>query len=84
MKIRIDVKSEGSDTVVYIAGRLTGVAVEQLRKACDPIKGDFVLDLSNLMFADTEGINAIREICDNGAEIRGTSPFIRLLLDEKS
>jgi len=84
MKIRIDVKSEGSDTVVYIAGRLTGVAVEQLRKACDPIKGDFVLDLSNLMFADTEGISAIRTMCDKGVKVRKASPFIRLLLNEKS
>lgn len=84
MKIRIDIEFEESKTVVYIAGRLTGPSIEQLRKACDPIEGAYVLDLSNLMFADSEGINAIREICDNGAEIRGASPFIRLLLDEKS
>lgn len=84
MKIRIDIEFEESKTVVYIAGRLTGPSIGQLRKACDPIKGDFVLDLSNLMFADTEGINAIRAVCDTGAEIKGASPFIRLLLDEKS
>jgi hypothetical protein len=84
MKIRIDIEFAESGTVVRIAGRIAGTAIEQFRKACDPIKGDFVLELSNFMFADTEGINAIQAVCDTGAEIKGASPFIRLLLDEKS
>jgi anti-anti-sigma regulatory factor len=84
MRIRIDIEFKESGTIVRIAGRLTEPSTEQLRKACEPIEGDFVLDLSNLMFADTEGINAIRAVCDTGAGIKGASPFIRLLLDEKS
>ena len=83
MKIRIDIEFEESGTVVRIAGRLTGTSIEQFRKACDPIKGDFVLDLSNLMFADAGGIKTIGEVCDAGAEVRNESPFIRLLLDDK-
>jgi len=82
VEIRIDITSEGPEQVVRVAGRLTGSAVEQLRKACDPIDGAFVLDLSSLMFADDAGIDAIRATGEKGAEVRGASPFIQLLLDD--
>ena len=82
MEIRIDITSEGSKTVVFIAGRLSGVSVAQLRKACDPIEGAFVVDLSNLLFADDAGIDAIRTIVEMGAEVREASPFVQLLLDD--
>lgn len=81
MEIRIDITSEGPETVVRVAGRLAGVAVAQLRKACDPIEGAFVLDLSNLLFADDAGIDVIHTIVEEGAEVRGASPFIQLLLE---
>ncbi len=82
MDIRIEIISEGSETVVRIAGRLSGTAVAQLKKACDPIEDPFVLDLSNLLFADDEGINAIWAIADRGGQVQGASPFIQLLLDD--
>ena len=81
MHIRFDLISDGSETVVRIAGRLSGIAVAQLQKACDPIEGFFVIDLSNLLFADDEGVDAIRSIADKGTQIQGASPFIQLLLD---
>jgi len=81
MEIRIDITSEGPMTVVHITGRLSGAAGAQLRKACDPIEGSFVLDLSNLLFADDAGIDVIHTIVEEGAEVRGASPFVQLLLD---
>ncbi len=81
MEIRIDITSEGPETVVYIIGRLSGAAVAELRKACDPIEGVFLLDLSNLLLADDAGIDVIRKLCEKGTEVRGASPFIQLLLD---
>jgi anti-anti-sigma regulatory factor len=81
MEIRIDITSEGPETVVYIIGRLSGAAVAELRKACDPIEGVYLLDLSNLLLADDAGIDVIRKLCEKGAEVRGASPFIQLLLD---
>ena len=81
MEIRIDITSEGPETVVYITGRLSGAAVAELRKACDPIEGVFLLDLSNLLLADDVGIDVIRKLCEKGVEVRGASPFIQLLLD---
>ena len=82
MAIRIDITSKGPAVVVHLAGRLSGGAGTELRKACDPIQGVFVLDLSKLLFADDAGIEVIRAVGAQGAEIRGASPFVQLLLDD--
>jgi len=80
--VRIDIASEGPQTVVFIAGRLTGQAIVELREVCDPIEGAFVLDLSDLLAADDAGIKAMRTLGEKGAVVRGASPFIQMLLDE--
>jgi anti-anti-sigma regulatory factor len=82
MELRIDIESKGSQTVVHVVGRLSGNAVAELRKACGRIEGAFVLDLSNLRFADPAGIGAIRKLGGKGAQVQGASPFVQLLLDE--
>ena len=81
MEIRIDIESEGSDVVLHVAGRLTGPAIAQLSEACEPMKGRFVLDLSKLKFADDEGAEFIRTMRERGAEIRGASYFIKMLIN---
>lgn len=81
MSIRIDYIPFGAKPIVRIAGRLTTTAVAQLRKACRPIASSFVMDLSDLVYADDEGINAIGEILDKGIQVQGASPFVKLLID---
>jgi len=81
MDIRIDIEFEGSDVVLHVAGRLTGPAITQLSEACAPMKGHYVLDLSKLKFADDAGAEAIRTLREEGAEIRGASSFIKLLIN---
>jgi anti-anti-sigma regulatory factor len=81
MEIRIDIETEGSDVVLHVAGRLTGPAIGQLSEACEPMKGRFVLDLSKLRFADDAGTEAIRTLRERGADIRGASFFIKLLIN---
>ncbi len=84
MEIRIDIESEGPDVVLHVAGRLTGPAITQLSDACEPIKGRLVLELSKLKFADDAGTEVIRTLRERGAEIRGASTFIKLLINGKS
>ena len=84
MGIRIDTTSEGPETVIHVAGRLSETTVAQLKKACDLIEGTFVVDLSNLLFADDTGTDTILTLCEKGAKVRGASPFIQLLLDDAS
>lgn len=82
MVVRIETFAEGSNLVVSVAGRLGGPGVRELLIACESIEGVFVLDLSGLRSADPEGIIAIRDLVSGGAALRGTSPFVRLLLDD--
>ncbi len=84
MDDRIDFISNGLMTVMRIAGRLSSTAVAHLEKACNPFEKPAVIDLSNLLFADDDGINAIRAIAEKGAQVRGASPFVQLLLDNAS
>ena len=82
MTIRIDVNSEGDEVVVYLAGRLSEDATKELIDTCDQIKQGFVLDLSNLVFADDAGVDVIRAINDQAAKVRGASQFIQLLINK--
>ena len=80
MPIRIDIRTEKNEVVVYVAGRLVVNEVSELRNACEPIEGSFVLDLSKLMFADDPGIDLIRAISAKGTKVRGAPAFIQLLI----
>ncbi len=82
MTIRINVSTEGDEAVVYLAGRLSMDATKELIDTCDQIKQGFVLDLSNLLFADDAGIDVIRAISDQETKIRGASQFIHLLINK--
>ena len=80
--IRIDIiTSDEPEDIVRLSGRLTEGEAFQLKKACNSIGKRFVLDLSDLLFADEAGINVLQELKKNGAEHRGASPFIQMLLD---
>jgi anti-anti-sigma regulatory factor len=81
MDIRIDMDTEGAGIVLHVAGRLVGDVISQLTDVCEPIEGRYVLDLSKLMFVDDEGAEVIRTLRESGADIRGPSPFIKLLID---
>ncbi len=82
LSIRIDIiTSDGPEDVVRLSGRLTEDGVIHLEKVCYSIRKRFVLDLSDLLFADEAGIKAIQELKVNGAEHRGATPFIQMLLD---
>jgi anti-anti-sigma regulatory factor len=87
MDIRIDIESEGPNVVLHVAGRLTGHTIAQLSDVCEPMEGYYVLDLSKLMFADDAGAEAIRKMRERGergADIRGASAFIKLLINSES
>ena len=83
MGLRIDTETNGSSTVLRIAGNLTEQSVRELESISSDQSGTLVLDLSNLKWADTQGINAIRRLRDSGAKVRNASPLIHMLLTKK-
>jgi anti-anti-sigma regulatory factor len=56
----------------------TGVLVQ----ACQPHSGALVVDLSDLHFADDEGISVLQELKAQGARIVGARPYLSLQLAE--
>jgi len=84
MTIRIDVESGRAGVILRVAGVLAGSAIKQLTDVCEPIEGHVALDLSKMKLADDAGIQLLRSLREEGAEIRGASAFINYLLDDKS
>jgi anti-anti-sigma regulatory factor len=81
MDIRIDIETKGSVDAVRISGRLVMSSIKQLTAICEPMEGNFVLDLSDLVFVDNASADVIRSLREKGADIRGASSFIKLLID---
>jgi anti-anti-sigma regulatory factor len=84
MNIRIDKETEGNEIVLHVSGRLADGAIAQLTNVCESINDHYVLDLSMLMFADDAGAEAIRTLREGGANIRGASSFIELLISDET
>lgn len=84
MTIRISKTARDRQTVLKVDGRLKADDVEELARAYQSAQGASVLDLSELHSADRAGVEILRELVSMGAELRGASPYIELLLKAKS
>ena len=80
MGFRIDVASVGAKTRIRIAGELLTEGVGELKQVAGANGGCLELDLSDLRFADEDGVEALRRLIDNGTTAIGASPFIKNLL----
>jgi hypothetical protein len=54
--------------------------VAELAREYGAGKSPHVIDLSDLLSADSEGVRLILKFVSRGARIRGASPYIELLL----
>lgn len=82
MNVRITPTIDGQRTVLQVAGRLQLDDISELEKETGAVEGTLVLDLSELMSADKTGIVTLRTLKAEGAELRGVSQYVRLLLKE--
>ena len=80
MGFRIDVEKVGIITRISIAGDLLAQGVGDLKQAAGENSESLELDLSDLRFADSDGVEVLRRLIDSGAIAIGASPFIKKLL----
>ncbi len=80
MSIRITKTADAHETVLRIDGRLHSENVAELTREFQGIDGPVALDLSELQSSDPDGVAMLLEIGSLGAELRGASPYIELLL----
>jgi len=80
MTIRVTATVDTWGTLLKVDGRLTVEDVEELARAFRAAQGTAALELSDLQSADQAGVKTLRELVALGAEVRGASPYIELLL----
>jgi ABC-type transporter Mla MlaB component len=81
MRLRITQTTEGPTTVITIDGQLVGDGVAELARVYQAAVPPMALDLTHLQQADADGIALLKALADAGAQLRGVSPYIALLLD---
>ncbi len=82
MTIRVTTAVAKTFTVIRIEGQLTSSSVPDVRAACESANPPLRLDLSDLRSAGRDGIQALVELSEAGAELHGASPYIYELLLE--
>jgi anti-anti-sigma regulatory factor len=82
MDLRLTVNREATATAVHVDGRLTADGVHDLESTVAGAAGPVVLDLTNLLSVDDAGVAALRLLTGRGVQLRGTSPYVSLLLRE--
>ena len=80
MGLRIDFKSSGNKTRIIIAGELRAGGVVELKRTLPFITDAIELDLTELTFADSDGVEAIRQLISTGETAIGASPLIKRLI----
>ena len=82
--IRITSLAEGGRTIIRVEGQLTAKDTSVLEAECR--SGGFPqrLDLSGLLSAEKAGIEVLRSLQAEGAELHGASHYIRRLLEEET
>ena len=82
MTIRVSTEVGETVTTIRIEGNLTSGSVPDVRAACESANPPLRLDLSDLRSAGRDGIQALVELSEAGAQLRGASPYIFQLLQE--
>ena len=80
MGVRISRIVLGSGPVVQVAGKLLREDLTELTSFCQSVSGPLILDLSNLLWADDDGVRALVEREQDGARLQGVSPLLALRL----
>ncbi len=70
----------GVPTIIRVAGRLAGDAVDVLMGACVDIGPIVTIDLSEVYYADDAGVRALAELRARGAVLQSPRPYLALLL----
>jgi ABC-type transporter Mla MlaB component len=82
MTVRITQEFESETTILRIDGHLRSEDVGALMSEHRELTGPVALELSQLQSADADGVAAILGIASQGADLRGVSGYVKLLLSQ--
>ena len=70
--------------IVKVDGRLLSAETAELVRACQDSVGSLVIDLSELLFADDEGVRVLKDLPVHGATLRGSRLYVSTLLEDQA
>ena len=82
MSVRITSVTESTKTVIHIAGKLRTEDVGELEREASGVTVPLVLDVSELTSTNTAGAEGLKAWAHRGAELRGVSTYLELLLEQ--
>jgi anti-anti-sigma regulatory factor len=82
MTLRISALEPDPAGKLKLDGRLTAEVVPELMRVCAELEANVVLDLTDLRFADRQGVSVLRGLKAQGAQLIGVSHYLGLLLGE--
>lgn len=78
--------STPSTRTLKLEGRVTGAAVDELRRQCEPLASQelrcLLLDLAGVSFIDAHGLDLFRALDRHNVALTRCSPFVAELLKE--
>ena len=82
--IRITTTVKGGVTTIKADGRLMSEDAAELMRVCEGSDVPVVIDLSDLTFADDEGVAVLKKLRAGGATLVGARPYVAIVLKEES
>ena len=79
--IRFASSDSGSSTVISVAGRLEADHLAELGSHCASARHNVVFDLAQLQSADEASIRWLCDHIEQGCQVTGASPYIKLRLE---
>lgn len=80
MTLRITTLHARRGTTLRVDGNLLGNATLELERAIEAAVDPLVLDLSGVLFADTQGVTILQAIRSRGGRLRNIPPYVAFLL----
>ena len=81
--IRFASTETGATTTISIAGRLEANRLAELEEHCAEAQRTVVFDLTELRFADRRSIRWLSTRVQQGEQVLGASPYIKLRLERE-
>ena len=82
INFRLSLFNSGDEFLIRVEGSLSAEGAAALRRKCRSAENPIRLDLSGLKSADFDGIDALRSLAVEGAQLTGASPYVLRLLEE--
>ena len=81
MSLRISATQDAGGTTLTVSGRLVGPWIAELVRSFNAATGAIVVDISDVSFAASDGVDVLRGFLERGASVRGCPAYLLAQLE---